>query len=538
MARIGKGAPSYYPVLFGAFAVLTLFGANFDELQPADLLRPLLLALGLGAVLTAGCQLLWRDRERGSLVAAGMLAAFYSYGHVFVALQPIEIAGQSLGHHRYSLALTAVGWMGWTWWTGFRLRHTEALSRFLQATAAAVVVLSAAVLGWRWAASRYPTPTGPSTSGRPAATPDLASLPDIYYIVLDGYGRQDILQRYYAFDNSAFLAGLEELGFYIADRSTANYNQTVLSLAASLNMDYVQNLEGSGGTGPESRARLAGALKHSRVRSILTQRGYELLAFETGYSQTEIRDAEAFWGPASDSSVAEHPLLGGRITPFESLLLSSTAVRMLLDFDPLRQQLLVSAVIDPHYQQHRERVRYTLGSLGRAAERPGPTFVFAHVISPHPPFVFDASGDPVVNEGTYSLADADAFGGSPEEYVARYRAQLQYLNTLVLPALHDMLRRTERPAVVLLQADHGPGAHLVWDSPEDSLLDERLSILNAYYFPDQRYTALDPAISPVNSFRVVLTEYLGEDLPRLPDRAYFSSWDEPLALVEITDQVR
>jgi hypothetical protein len=144
----------------------------------------------------------------------------------------------------------------------------------------------------------------------------------------------------------------------------------------------------------------------------------------------------------------------------------------------------------------------------------------------------------VANQGIYSLADADAFGGAPEEYVALYRAQLQYLNTLVIPALEDILRRSERPPVILLQADHGPGAYFVWDSAEDSLLPERMSMLNAYYFPDRDYTALDPAISPVNSFRVVLDTFFGETLPRLPDRSFFSSWDRPLDLIEVTDQVR
>lgn len=529
---------SLYPALFGAFAVLALFGANFEELAPTEATRLLLLTVAAGCLVTAACQLLWQDRQRGGLVAAGTLIAFFSYGHLYVALGEIEFGGGSLGHHRYALAVAGVLWLAWVLWTGRWLRRTAALSQFLQGVAAAVVLLSAWSLAWRGAAARAPLAPAFQPAGQSGTPGQAEALPDIYYIVLDGYGRQDILARYYELDNSAFLTGLRDLGFYIAEHSTANYNQTVLSLAASLNMQYAQDMLESPSDGAEARARLALALKHSRVRQWLSERGYELLAFETGYSQTEIRDAEAFWGPESDTSVAEHPLIGGRITPFESLFLSTTAVRILLDFDPLRQQLLVSAVIDPHYQQHRDRVRYTLNSLGKAAERPGPTFVFAHMISPHPPFVFTADGGTAANAGIYSLADADAFGGTPDEYVARYRAQLQYLNTLVLPALQELLRRAERPAIVLLQADHGPGAYLVWDSLEDTLLEERLSILNAYYFPDGDFSALDPAISPVNSFRVVLTQYLGASLPRLPDRAFFSTWDEPLTLVEVTDQIR
>ena len=65
---------------------------------------------------------------------------------------------------------------------------------------------------------------------------------DIYYIVLDGYARGDILKEIYAYDNQPFLTQLEELGFYVADSSYANYNQTRLSIPSALNMAYMQDL--------------------------------------------------------------------------------------------------------------------------------------------------------------------------------------------------------------------------------------------------------------------------------------------------------
>ena len=69
-------------------------------------------------------------------------------------------------------------------------------------------------------------------------------------------------------------------------------------------------------------------------------------------------------------------------------------------------------------------------------------------------------------------------------------------------------------------------------------LNERMSILNAYYFPGQKYGALYPGISPVNSFRVVLNTYFGADLELLPDRSYFSTWPEPYKFIDVTDVVR
>jgi hypothetical protein len=70
----------------------------------------------------------------------------------------------------------------------------------------------------------------------------------------------------------------------------------------------------------------------------------------------------------------------------------------------------------------------------------------------------------------------------------------------------------------VVQGDHGPGP-----APERVGLDFRVSpsrrrILNAYRFPDRDYSRLYDTISPVNTFRVILSQYLGLDLPLLPDR--------------------
>ena len=65
---------------------------------------------------------------------------------------------------------------------------------------------------------------------------------DIYFIVLDGYGRADILANIYQYNNQPFINKLKVRGFYVAEDSYANYNQTRLSIPSSLNMEYMQNI--------------------------------------------------------------------------------------------------------------------------------------------------------------------------------------------------------------------------------------------------------------------------------------------------------
>ena len=57
----------------------------------------------------------------------------------------------------------------------------------------------------------------------PPLTADSDERPDIYYIILDGYARQDTLKEFYKYDNSAFMDGLAARGFYVAAESRSNY---------------------------------------------------------------------------------------------------------------------------------------------------------------------------------------------------------------------------------------------------------------------------------------------------------------------------
>ena len=66
--------------------------------------------------------------------------------------------------------------------------------------------------------------------------------PDIYFIVLDGYGRSDILREFYGHDNSAFINRLKQKGFWSSENSSANYSRTDFSIAATLNYRYLSEL--------------------------------------------------------------------------------------------------------------------------------------------------------------------------------------------------------------------------------------------------------------------------------------------------------
>jgi hypothetical protein len=62
-----------------------------------------------------------------------------------------------------------------------------------------------------------------------------------------------------------------------------------------------------------------------------------------------------------------------------------------------------------------------------------------------------------------------------------------------------------------------------------------MPILNAIYLPDAAYEHLYEDITPVNTFRLLLKQYLGADLALLDDRCFYSFYSKPYAFTDVTD---
>ena len=479
----------WYPFLFSTYPVLALFGNNVDETRPEALIRSLVVFLAGALLLFLVFRVLLRNWHRAAFVTSMWMILFSTYGHMISFLQDKEIA--------YSSNLILAGWLILA--AMFLLLAFRKKIQFSAATGSLNLIAlfllayplyqSGAVVLQRINISR----TSASAASNQVVSPvDADSLPDIYYIVLDSYARADLLQQAYGYDNTPFISKLEEMGFYVAQCSQSNYMRTDLSLASTLNLDYAQSLSDKFKPDTYSRTLLFDLLKHSAVRKTLEAAGYKTVAYETGFNWSEWDDADVFMGPSP---------LWSDLTSFEELLLNTTMLRLLEDADKIN----ASQISNNHA---RGRTSYVLDSIPELVKYPGPTFAFIHIISPHPPFVFGPDGE---------FTDPDAFLNDNQKYPAKkyalgYTNQVTYLNTRMEQILETLINESARPPVIIVQGDHGP-----WMQPEN----KRFWILNAYYLPGHN-AELYSSISPVNSFRIVLNDYLGTTYELLDDKSYFS----------------
>jgi hypothetical protein len=316
--------------------------------------------------------------------------------------------------------------------------------------------------------------------------------PDVYYFILDSYGRDDLFKQAYGYDNSDFIKRLEERGFYVAECSQSNYVRTEISLGSSLNMMYLQDLDPAFTRDSTRRRVLWDSLKHSAARYNFESMGYKIIGFATGFAWNEMEDADVFY--TADS-------LSAGMTEFEVLFLRTTLARYVDQLGWLDPDQIMG-------QNFRDRTMNVFNKVDDIARMPEPTFAYIHVISPHPPFVFGPNGEHTYppdfwNENREYPADLYAKG---------YQNQLTFLNKKVLEAVDAILANSDTPPIIVFQGDHGP-----WLQTKEN----RMKIFNAYYLPGNN-DKLYPTISPVNTFRLIFDTYFHGKYDMLPDISYFS----------------
>ena len=488
-----RRALPFHPVLFAVAPILFVYAHNDIRIpiDPGELLWPIALSLTATAVPWTVLGLLFRSATRAATVVSLFLVTFFSYGH---------IAGEI-----YSSVELLLGWtllMAVAVWLAARRRKGSAGGQLFGVTVLlnciAVGILAVAFMsGTKALANSPPRFERTARLGPAAADPNC---PDIYYIITDSYVRADVLKSRYGTDNSAFLDELRRLGFFVADRARSNYAWTHPSLASSLNFTYLDSLAEAVGRESDNGGPLLGLIQDSRLVDFLRRRGYTIVSFASGDVATDLPDTDFRY--ASTWSLTE----------FQGILVNTTVLR-----DVLRFLFHKSA-----FDRHRDRVLYTLRNLPNAGLARHPVFVFAHIMSPHRPFVF----------GTSAARPGASF------HASLYGGQVTYLSTLLLDVVWRILGQSPRPPIIIIQADHGLREVVAGGDSMFSQLQERHAILNSAYLPPSgRRTVpsvqLYDSISPVNTFRAILSQYFDTTMALLPERSYFSFLERPYHFYDI-----
>ncbi len=498
-----------HPLFFALYAPLALLASNILQIRPVDSYRSFVVFAIIGAFLYISARLFFKNWKLAAILSSILILLLISYGQVYTSLKSISIGGEIIGRHRYLIPLwLLIGLLSVIGVFKYK-RDLSLFSNLAYIISIALIFLPVFQLVNNYVLTiRNETANAISVSNISEGNQNIVGeYPDVYYIILDMYGRDDVLLDKFHYDNSDFLKQLEGLGFTVTRCSVTNYNMTELSLASSFNMNYLDTLGSQYKAGNKDRSGLPSLIHNSAVRRIFEEKGYRLVNFETGFTFTEIRDADEFLIPSY------HELENGkskiRINAFESLLLKTTAFVIVSDAKS-KWLTPVTDALDMR-REHVIREKYLLDKLPTLAHEASPKFVYAHILIPHPPFVFTKEG---VNMDLPSSYGPDGSGPSTKDYAVGYRNQLDYINMRIIPILDEIITNSATLPIIIIQGDHGVDP-------------KRSFILNAYYLPGQDPNLVWQDISPVNTFRLVLNTYFNGNYPILPDINYESKDKAP-----------
>ena len=389
------------PAMLGWSAVIGLYGSTAAHWSV--LARPLLTVIAIAVLIGVVARLSVRGTGATAVATASIA--------LLVGGLPTVMTVIALG-----------GWGALAYWRRIKhrpqprlpYRHLVRLTAILL-----VVVVSGTVAGG--------AVVDGDLSAQPSETPADTdeNRPSIYVLLLDGYPRIDTLARDFSFDNGAWIAQLEGLGFEHHPEAVSPATRTEQSLLAMF--APASDRDGDRRT---IRARLA---KSS---------GLKMLAL-AGYQRVHIASPVVHvnfggWDRVIDT---------GQLNEFETTLIQ-------------RARLVSWVAADWVVSQYRERFEASLAALVTEARRPGQKAVLAHVMAPHVPFLYDEGGRPAPAlpcwVGGCGMFDSDRkdVSLSRNEYRERFTANLEAVNQRVLSAIRAVVD-ADPEAIVIIASDHG-----------------------------------------------------------------------------------
>ena len=418
-------------------------------------------SLGFAALFWFLFNLLLKSKRKAAVATSILILILFTYGHFYDLINRWDTF---ISSHTFLIPVALLGFLACLYFIRRSQSNFIITTHFLNVAASVLIVINIfTVIIYEVSVFRLSTPEEEFEVELPD---EIDYMPDIYLIILDEYAHADTLEEYFNYNNEPFLKSLEERGFFIADESTMHNEKSVRAIASILNMEQTPE--------DEDRRISHQRIANNKVVNLLSAIGYKYVYFGHWYEIDRYTvEADEYYNYYED---ADYGVFSAELT---GAFLHSTMLRPLFD----------NFAGDDYQNFYQDGLVRTFDHLANLPEYNEPRFTFAHLMSPHAPYVFNANGEPVDLENYFNV-----------DY---YIGQLIYTNQQVDRIIDNILDESKNEPIIILQSDHGPRWVPEWKN-----------ILNAYYLPDDAYEILDDAISPVDTFRVLLDHYFGIEIKR------------------------
>jgi hypothetical protein len=513
-----------HPILIALFPMFLIYFQNIHLLLLEGLIAPTLFILAVAIALWYGIKIILKNTIKSALLSSLYTFLFFSYGHVIIIIQSNLTQEFAIPIHVILLISYTVFVVLGTYYivkTNRKLNNLTTIANAMSITALVFVFFNIGIYNFENSNYNFQAENfNPIVLGN-----DFKKTPDVYYIIMDEYAPLGTLERFYDYDNSDFIKFLEERGFYVTKNSHSNYAQSATSISSALNMKYLNNLPAVVGNESKDQRFLYQMLDNNLVMRNFKSAGYQVYNFDSGA-----------WSTRSLNIADENLCSKNQAADFRTLYqVKQTSILRALDI------FIKEPTSRIFHQEHRDRILCQFGEITEIKQRTEkPIFVFMHVLSPHDPFVFGPNGEEVDYKFTFGPGVITPFEPTfdlaltSSEKIKAYRDQVIYLSKILRQTVDKLLENSDNPPIIIIQSDTGPDLSFSDITKEGSYVG-RMSIFNAYYFPNKEYNLLYNDITPVNSFRVVFDSQFQTNYGLLEDKVFFSTYEKPYTFIEITD---
>ena len=490
-------------ILLTIFPIIFIFSENMKELVPTDILIPLLVIVPISLIIFIILKLILKDSKKAALIVSIGLVLFFTYGHFYNILKGFTILDEVIGRHRYLIIPFILGIIIPTYFIIKSKIDFQNITKIVNGISIVLVVLvliNITIFGMTEIESYSTIHYEPSDD--PIELQNTHNTPDVYYIILDEYGGPETM-KYLNYDNSQFYEFLKEKKFIISEKSTSNYPMTHFSIPSTMNMEYVNDLSNILGKDSKTYLPLREMLYNSQVIKNFKSLGYDIVIFESGFVP-------------SKNFVLVDDIICHEEGEIDSIL-----------FDTITRTSIIGYFVERHEEgKIRDRINCAFSEIKTIGNnKDEPIFAFVHMLIPHPPNVFGPNGEAVIPGNPISSEIWD-------EKIA-YIDQVKFVNKEIVKVIEKILDENEK-SIIIIQSDHGSGFDVDWKNPDESMVLQRLSILNAYYVPEISENQFYENITPVNSFRIIFNDYFNGSYKILEDRNYWNTGDAPWDFHDVT----
>jgi len=492
-----------HPFIFGVFPILFLYLNNLEEVSFYQMIIPFSVMLLLIFLLQLFLSIFYKDKHKKGLVISLFLLFFFTYGAFHDSVYHLFGRKIASSLNDYLIYIWIAIFLILVFFINKKVnKHLNIITKYLNTVSIILFSLIFLNTGINDLQSYFSSSQNQFKFLNPKNIKfehfDREKLPNIYYIISDGYGSSNILKREYGYDNSDFENFLKQNGFYIASNSRSNYAETMLSFASALNMEHINKL------GANVRFPLLyNMIQDNNVMRFLKSIGYKTIDISSNIGKLQHIRAANF-NETPGNFLADE---------FHSTIIETTMLKA------FKKELNLVYF-------YRKKILNTFKDLGEVhLKYKSPFFVFVHILPPHPPYVFGPNAEPIF--GSLNLKD----WGEMWQQKNLYRDQVIFVNGMLKKVLHKILSESKNDPIIIIQGDHGPLLN------NKNKIDTRMHIFNAIHLTKDKKNFIYSSITPVNTFRLIFNNYFHTNFKLLEDKSYYTEYKVPYNFVDVTDLV-